>query len=45
MWTEGWTDSQDERNIRFSDICEAHNIVQFVLFLKHSQDELLPSTE
>jgi len=33
MWADGWTDSHDKCNTRFSEICEAPNIVQFVLFL------------
>jgi hypothetical protein len=33
MWTDGWTVSHDEPYIRFSEICEVLNTVQFILFL------------
>jgi hypothetical protein len=41
MRTDGRSDSHDERNNIFSEIWEARNIVQFILFLKYAQDTLI----
>lgn len=39
------TDSHDEPNSRFSELCKAPDIVQFVTRLKHSQGTNLPFSE
>ena len=37
MWSDEWIDSHHETTIRFSVMCEMPDIVQFVIYIKHSQ--------
>jgi hypothetical protein len=38
MWTDGWTDSRQVNHTRFSKMCEAPDLVHFVIYKKQSQE-------